>query len=84
MIPKSGYRFLDKIMLNEKNGFMREPCPPASMRPARSNALGERVERHQRAAFAGKFLASVSNPIRVLTNASNSRSGTMLGPSDGA
>ena len=30
------------------------------------------------------FLASASNAISVFTSASNSRSGTMLGPSDGA
>ena len=40
-----------------------------------------RMPRHQRAAFFG---SSASNAIRVFTSASNSRSGTMLGPSDGA
>ena len=44
-----------------------------------------RYPRHQRAALrCTRLLASASNPIRVLTSASNSRSGTMLGPSDGA
>ena len=36
------------------------------------------------AASMRALLASASNAISLLTNASNSRSGTMLGPSDGA
>ncbi len=62
----------------------RAPRKARRKRRQRNDVQGWRQRGFHLAAFFAALLASASNAISVFTSPSNSRSGTMLGPSDGA